>query len=157
MFSLHREIELVKEEMANERRKSMKPLNLLKTKPGAIVDHLYNLRAERLQLQKAVDELKSEQKRIEDYLINTLTKEELSKLAGKVASVTLTKSEQANVIDWLPFQAYVKKHGAFELYQKRVSIEAVRERWAQGKEIPGLERFIALSLSINKLGGKHEQ
>ena len=132
----------------------MKPIKLNPQKPGAVVDALYTLRSERLQLQSVVDEMKSEEQRVKDWLIDTLPKAELTKLAGKEASASLTRSAQADVKDWSKLFRYCQKTGDFDLLQKRVSVEAVRERWEKGIELPGVERFVKLDLSITKLGGK---
>jgi hypothetical protein len=132
----------------------MTPIKLDKAKPGRVVDALYALRTERLQLQGVVEDMKAEEQRVKDWLIDTLPKADLTKLAGKQASASLTRTTQADIKDWKKLFGYCQKTGDFDLLQKRVSIEAVRERWDNGVELPGVERFTRLDLSLTKLGGK---
>lgn len=133
-----------------------KPINLPNTKPGTIIDHLYKLRSERLVIEKQVKDMKAEEARIKDHLINTLPKQELTKLAGKLASCSITRSEVGSISDLPTFQAYVAKKKAYDLYENRLSVTAARERWALGQEIPGVDRYIKLDLSVTKLGGKSD-
>jgi hypothetical protein len=119
-------------------------------KPGLVVDQLYALRARRLEAQAQVDEMKAEEQAVKNWLIDSLPKSELTKLSGKLATAALVSSSQANVIDWHKLHAYVEKHGAFELLQRRVSIEAVREVWDEGKDLPGVERYTKLDISLTK-------
>jgi hypothetical protein len=44
------------------------------------------------------------------------------------------------------------KNDAFELLQKRVSVEACRERWDEGLEIPGVERIGKVEFSLRASG-----
>ncbi len=55
------------------------------------------------------------------------------------------------VKDWDKFYAFVKKTGQFDLVQRRLADTAIRERWDNGKEVPGVEAFGAVSVSLNRL------
>lgn len=118
---------------------------------GSCADMLYELRAKRLIQQKIVDALESEEKALKDYIIQSLPKSEASGVAGKLARVTVVTKEIPQVKDWDLFYKYVKKTGQFDLMQRRLTTDAVKERWDAGKEIPGVEHFNAVSVSINKV------
>lgn len=118
---------------------------------GACADLLYTTRERRLKLQKEAAELEAQEKTIKDHIINTLPKSEASGVAGKLARVTVTTKEVPSVKDWDKLYKYIKKTGEFDLFQRRLVNDAVQERWEAGKEIPGVERFTAVSVSINKL------
>lgn len=134
--------------------KTKVPDDLSKLKAGKIVDLLYSVRQERLAAAREADEIKTVESRISDWLLNNMTKEELSRLSGELANVKVTKSIVPQVTDWDAFYAYVKKKGAFDLLQKRPGVEAFRERWEQGIEIPGVAQFTNISLSVTKAGSK---
>lgn len=118
---------------------------------GACADKLFELRAKRLAMQKEVDAVEAEEKALKEHIINTLPKSEASGVAGKLARVTVGIKEVPQVKDWAAFYAYVKKTGSFDLMQKRLTDGAIKERWEAGKEVPGVEHFNAVSVSINKI------
>lgn len=118
---------------------------------GACADRLYQLRAQRLSVQKQVDELWAEEKALKSHIIDTLPKSEASGVAGKLARVTVVTKDIPQVKDWDTFYKYVKKTGQFDLLQRRLTDTAVKERWEAGKEIPGVEHFKAVTVSLNKV------
>ena len=70
--------------------------------------------------------------------------------ASKAIEVIVTK-QVPKVKDWDEFYKYVKKTGSFDLMQKRLTDAAIKERWENGKEVPGVEHFNVVSVSINKV------
>ena len=118
---------------------------------GGCADMLYELREERKKLQQEVDAVEEEEKALKEYIIQTLPKSQASGVAGKLARVTVITKPVPQVQDWGKFYAYVKKHNAFELMQRRLSDQAVKERWEAGKKVPGVEPFNITTVSINKL------
>lgn len=118
---------------------------------GACADLLYKLKAERLAAQKVVEALEVRESALKTHIINTLPKSDASGVAGKVARVTVVTKQVPQVCDWGKLYAYVKRTGQFELLQRRVSDAAVKERWENGKAVPGVDAFTAVSVSLNKL------
>lgn len=114
-------------------------------------DRLYEVREKRLAEQKKVDEIEAEEKALKEHLINNLPKSEASGVAGKLARVTIVTKVIPQVEDWDKFYAHIKKTNSFDLMQRRVSDTAVKERWDNGKQVPGVKTFNALSVSINKV------
>lgn len=120
-------------------------------KLAVAADKLYTIREKRLALQKEVDLLQAEETTLKDYLINNLPKSEATGVTGKLARVTIVLKPIPQVKDWDKFYAYVKKHNAFELLQRRLGETAIKERWEAGANIPGVEKFNATTVSINKV------
>lgn len=118
---------------------------------GACADRLFTVREERLKIQKSVELLQAEETAIKEHLINTLPKSDASGVAGKLARVTVVTRQVPQVKDWDLFYKHVKKSGDFDLLQRRLTDSAIKERWEAGKEIPGVEHFNAVSVSINKV------
>jgi hypothetical protein len=118
---------------------------------GACADNLFELRNKRLAEQKKVDDIESEEKALKAHIIENLPKSEASGVAGKFARVTVVTKQVPQVKDWDAFYKYVKKTGSFDMMQKRLSDAAIKERWEAGKEVPGVEHFNAVSVSINKV------
>lgn len=118
---------------------------------GACADKLYKLRQKRLEQQKKVSEIEAEEKALKAHIIDTLPKSEASGVAGKIARVTVVTKKVPQVKDWDLFYKHVKRTGNFELLQRRVGDAAIKERWEDGKEVPGVGHFNAVTLSINKV------
>ena len=118
---------------------------------GACADKLYEIRAKRLEMQKAVDVVAAEESALREHIIATLPKSEASGVAGKLARVTVVTKEVPQVEDWDAFYKHVKKTGQFDLLQRRVGDSAIKERWESGKEVPGVKHFQVVSISLNKV------
>lgn len=118
---------------------------------GACADRLYELRLKRLEEQKKVKLLEDEEKALKNYIIQNLPKSEASGVAGRLARVTVVTKEVPQIENWEAFYKYVKKTNNFDLMQRRLADDAIKERWAAGKEIPGVNHFQAVSVSINKV------
>lgn len=123
-------------------------------KPGEVVDRLFETREERLALDRQAELLKEKERELKDWLLENLSKQELTRLAGKVGQVSLKKSAVGTFEDLTAFQKYVKKHDAFDLYQRRLNLEACRLRWDKGEEIAGVKRDVIVDLTVSKVGTK---
>lgn len=119
---------------------------------GACADLLYDLRQARLELDKKAAEAKSEETRLVDYIIAKLDKES-NGAVGKHHMVRIVTKRKPQVKDWPAFQAYVKKNDAFDLFQRRLSEQAVMDRLEDPKNrkgLPGVELFNAVTVSLTK-------
>ena len=118
---------------------------------GACADKLYQLRALRLAEQKRVDVIEAEESALREHIISTLPKSEASGVAGKVARVAVLTKTVAQVQDWDALYKYVARTKQFDLLQRRVSDAAVKARWEDGKAVPGVDKFNAVTVSVTKL------
>ena len=121
------------------------------TKLGDVADLLYKTKQKRLAKQKEVEALEAEENELREHIIKTLPQSNASGVAGRLARVSVESKEVAQVDNWDSFYAYVKKHNAFELMQKRLSLKAVDERIADGVKVPGVKMFKLKTVSINKV------
>jgi hypothetical protein len=117
---------------------------------GACVDRLFAIRAERSKLSAVDTKLDEERKAIEQRLIDELPASSAEGITGKLARATIVSKRVGTVSDWTKLQAYIKKTGAFELLSKRLSQEAVTERWEAKKQVPGVEGITVKKVSITK-------
>lgn len=118
---------------------------------GAAADLLYDIRQQRLEAQRVVDALQAQETEVKEHIINTLPKSQAEGVTGKKCRVTIVTKPVPQVQDWDAFYAYVKKHGAFDLLQRRLTETAVRERWEANQKVPGVVEFKAVTLSVNKV------
>lgn len=117
---------------------------------GALIDELYVLRADRLELSKKVDALKTQEAQLRAKIIAQLRDVDLASGSGQIATGSITTSKEARMLDWNEFWQWAVEHDARDVIQKRVSITAIRERWEAGVEVPGLEAVEVADLSLTK-------
>lgn len=139
-----------KEEVSEDTPKEAPAIVLPKTL-GACVDLFYKTRQQRYKLNKEVEALEKLESAISEHLINEVPKGESSGVAGKIARVSLNTKIVPQVSDWDSFYKYVKRTGSFDLLQKRLATKAVEDRWENKKEVPGVAKYNAIKISLNKL------
>jgi len=115
-------------------------------------DLLYKTREERLALQKQVEKLETLESTLKDFFINSLSKDSTG-VAGRIARVQVNPKPVPIVEDWDKLYTYIKRTGQFDLMQKRLSTTAVEERWEAKKQVPGIGRLQAKTVSCTLLKG----
>jgi len=118
---------------------------------GACADQLYKLREQRQALNKQVKELQDQESQIKEHLIQNLPKSDASGVAGKLARASIATKEVASVKDWDKLYKHVLKTKDFSFLQRRVADAAVKDRWEDGKKVPGVEPFNVVSVSVTKI------
>lgn len=118
---------------------------------GACADLLYETKEKRLALAREVAALEELEKRLKEKIINELPVSEASGVAGKLARVTINKKSTWRATDWAEIWKYAKKNDAHDIFQRRLSDEAINLRIEAGEKIKGLELFHYKSVGINKI------
>ena len=127
---------------------------------GAAADLLYDMRQTRQQLNSLTapldDLLAPAVKALEEHFVNTLKADESSGVQGKYSRVQVTPNDipTVNPEGWPKLYAYIKRTGAFELLNRAVNREAVKERWRNKKQVPGVTIYHDKKVSCTKLSGK---
>ena len=129
-----------------------KEVDLTKLDLGACIDALYVARATRLARQKEVEALAVEEGRIKDFLLETLAANKLEGAKGRLATAATRRTVVPVLKEWDLFTEYVRKNRAFDLFERRISRLAYRERLDAGKTVPGVEPFTVVELSLTKSG-----
>lgn len=120
-------------------------------KIGTIIDRLYELRAEKADLNDKIKLIESEISDLKPLLMARLDDEETIKACGKLASVTITSQVVPNVTDWDLVHRYIVENDACYLLEKRLSAAPYRELLLTGEPIPGTEPFEKRDISLRKL------
>lgn len=123
----------------------------LPSTPAACADLLFVTREQRLDLQRRLDKMAELESALKEWFIENLPRSDASGIAGKIARVQIKANPTPVVDDWDKFYAYVKRHNAFELLQRRLNETAVKERWEDKKQVPGVGVFQAKKVSCTKL------
>lgn len=123
-----------------------------KMKMGEVADALYELRQQRLEVQKEVTKLEEKERELKAWLIDNLPKSQASGVSGKLARATIITKEEPTIADERKFRRYINKTKRYELaYKLRPAGAAIKEAWAEGEEIPGIKPFTVVSVSLNKI------
>lgn len=113
---------------------------------------LIELKVAKRGLDAKLAKLNSASNELEEQILQRFTAEEISSVRVSGGLATRVVETVPNVCDWDVFYAFVKKHNAFELLQRRVTATAWRERVEAGKPVPGIESFnrVHLKLTLEK-------
>jgi hypothetical protein len=119
---------------------------------AAIADEYYSKREERYKIQRELKKMEELEKEMRAHIIEKLAASKgTSGVSGKLASVLLVDKEKIVAEDWALIDAYAVKTKSTDLYQRRLSDEAVKERWEKGVKIPGIAKMHIQDLSVSKL------
>jgi hypothetical protein len=116
---------------------------------GAMIDLMADLRAQRRDLSKQVDELTAQMASLETRLIAKLDEEDLNSSRGKTAYATISEDIVPQIENWDDVYAYIKENDAFYLLQRRMTVTAYRELVESGDSLPGANPLKKRSISIH--------
>ena len=114
------------------------------------IDNLYQARQHRLEAQKAVDALKAEEDAQALLIQAALHEMGVPELSGVVGSFTLKIKEEPDVQSWHDFQEHIRRTGELDLLQKRPMVSAIKARWEEGNDVPGIVRTQSESFTLGK-------
>jgi hypothetical protein len=118
---------------------------------AACADLLYATREARLQLQRQCERLEKGEAALKEHFINALPKSSASGIAGLIARIQIETKLMPTVEDWAVLQRYIKLNDAFDLLQRRLNENAVKERWNDSVEIPGVTTIQIKKVSCVKV------
>lgn len=75
--------------------------------------------------------------------------EERVEITGGIG-IRLTRSTMPSVKDWDALYAYIHKHKAYYLLERRMGVTAFRELLEAGKNVPGVESFTKIKVNLVK-------
>ena len=118
---------------------------------GNLIDQLYQLRQDRLKVEKEVAAMKSQETELRARIMEELDDVGLAKATGAVATAGIIQSIQPYVEDWEQVHAYVRANNRFDLLQKRLSAPAWRSLIEEdGQLVPGTLVTEVRDISLTK-------
>jgi hypothetical protein len=99
-------------------------------------------------LNTTLKDLSKRKSQLESDIIMEMNDEGLSLARTDFGTVSVTKTDVASVKDWNAFEEYIYANHALHLLQRRPSDAAYREELAAMGEIPGVETFTKVNLSL---------
>lgn len=144
--------------------KAPKPLKFPKSL-GACADMLFDLREKRLAADKVAAALKADETALSNYIIDNLDKESAGAI-GKHHKVKVVVKQKPQIKDFEELAKWVKKTGRFDVFQRRLSEQAIMDTIATfpvkkvkqpdgtvkevRANVPGTELFNAVTVSLTK-------
>jgi hypothetical protein len=118
-------------------------------------DLLYQIKQDRLLLEKDIEAMKAQEFALKEHLIKQLPKGEASGIAGHIARVAvlakIVPQVDTQADGWEKLYTFIKKTGAFELLQRRLTEKAVKDRWENGETVPGVNPVEVPTISLTKV------
>lgn len=118
---------------------------------GLLADLYWEIREQRLALDKQSAELKQREDDLKTTITIGLQTYKLTAIGGQKVRLTLVRKEEPSCADWQSFYSYVKETGEFDLLYRRINPAAVKLRLADGQQVPGIEWIPVFQLSKSKV------
>ena len=119
------------------------------------IDKLYDLQQEMARAEavlertieyKELERFKADYGELKNHILSQHTVEDLKNTSGKRASLVASGRDSYKITNWDKFVEFVQDNDAYDLFQRSVTITAVREREADGVRIPGLVKHTTFSI-----------
>lgn len=117
---------------------------------GLLADAFKIAEADRLAADKVAAELKKKEVNIKVALIAAMKQLETSSVGGKMFKCEHYTVNEPVVADWPKYYAYILRTKDFSLLERRPGKAAIKERWEDGKVVPGITKFPVDKLSFTK-------
>jgi len=111
------------------------------TNVGDLIDSIASVDDEIDRLKAKLATIGKRRALAEEKLMRALGKQKLNKASGSLAHASVGSRRHPGIKDMVKFNKYVKAHGAFDLYQRRINSKAYFDRLAAGDAVPGVEVY----------------
>lgn len=112
------------------------------------VDEYIELRTRRKALAAQVAEMEKNEKKLKASLIELSFALQAKTMGGNLGHVQRQRKPKPVPKNWDLVYAYIKQFDAFDLLQKRLTETAVKSRWEDGVDVPGIEAFPVDDLTV---------
>lgn len=116
-----------------------------------LVDAYKTTRDRRLAEQKLVDIIKESETALANKILEILRDQESPVVGGTTHQCTRKVSNEPSAEDWDLIHAHIVDTGEWDLMERRLGKAAVKARWDEGEEVPGVGAFPVEKLSLTKL------
>lgn len=115
---------------------------------GKRIDELFKLRAAAAKVAVKLEAAKAAARIIEDELLREFGESDLDGAKGVRATATVSSHTVASIEDYEAFTAYVEKTKAFDLFQRRVHVGALKDRLEAKQTVPGVTTAVIKSVRL---------
>jgi hypothetical protein len=116
-----------------------------------LVDVYQQTRIRRLAMEKEAEKVHDKEKEYAEQILTVLRDSASPVMGGSTHLCTRKVTNEPTVEDWDVLHAHIKETDEWDLMQKRVGVAAVKLRWDEGEEVPGVGSFPVEKLGLTKL------
>jgi hypothetical protein len=117
---------------------------------GDCIDLAYQIRAERLEFEESVKQMKKREENLRNYIFANFEENGIEGARGSFVTASISQELKPQINDWDAVYAYIVENNAFELLERRMSRLAYKERFDKGELVPGTEGFLHKKLNLVK-------
>src|SRR5690606_37145540 len=103
-----------------------------------LVDQYAHMKAERLAMQRLVNKLEKEEEKLKEQLL-ALQNAEVVDTPYVVAQ--FYEEDKPEAFDWDQLYNHIWENKEFDLLEKRVGRAAMKDRWKEGEDVPGVRQL----------------
>jgi len=118
---------------------------------GNHIDKLFLMKLEIDREEVKIKKLKDKYEKVREAVYNKVSKEDLDGGKGKLAKVSLVRTESPSIEDFDKFFKFVIRNKSKDLIARKVNSKAWRERLEAGKKVPGVEKFVKITMRLSKI------
>lgn len=116
------------------------------------IDQMFMLREQKRGLEAQLKEVHIQISECQAELIARYKEVGTSTARGSLASATLTETLVPQIDDWGQVADWVMENDAVYLLHRRVSVGPWKELRDAGTEVPGIEPYTKVTISLRKIG-----
>lgn len=122
---------------------------------GDVIRTYMALREKKAEIEGSVKEevkaIKDKMTKLEAYLKLKMDEDGLTSFKSEYGTAFMTTNDYANVADWDEVVQFAKENDAYDLFEKRISKNAVRGYIEQNKSVPpGVNYGTRIDINIRK-------
>lgn len=129
------------------------PASITAELAGKLTDAYKGALGHRLVCDKIAEAAKVKEVELKNALIFAIRHLNISAVGGKQFVCSHEVVQEPTVTDWSKYQEYILETKDFSLLEKRPGRVAIKERWADGVEVPGVGSYPVDKLSFTKAKG----
>ena len=120
-------------------------------KLASAVDEYYQVREDRLAAEKVAKKIQERETELKNFLIDSISKSDSLGVCGQIRRATVVTQVVPQLVDFDALITHCRRRNEWDLIRHAISETAVKERWAAGKQVPGVGEFTVVKLSLTQI------
>lgn len=117
-----------------------------------MIDQMFLLREQKRGLESQVKEVNQQISDLQQELLGTMNAVGTDYARGSLASASMTETVVPQIEDWGKVADWVMENDAIYLLHRRVSSGPWKELRDAGTDVPGIEPYTKVAISLRRLG-----
>lgn len=118
---------------------------------GKLADDFFMLREKKRAIEEQLEMVEQEMRIAEMELLSQLDAQQVTKVTGKLATVSISESVKPSVEDWSEFENYIHDNRYYHLLERRPSVLGCREIFEKVGRIPGVVPYVQRKVRMLKI------